>query len=70
MTAETEKEVMTLDDEETFGRFYKPVSPTARGAVVTALTEEEFSDLQADTPKYGSVCVNGAIYKLYWNRSC
>ncbi|XP_029485522.1 supervillin isoform X2 [Oncorhynchus nerka] len=54
VTAETEKEVMTLDDEETFGRFYKPVSPTARGAVVTALTEEEFSDLQADTPKLTS----------------
>uniref|UniRef100_A0A8C7TMI4 Supervillin d n=1 Tax=Oncorhynchus mykiss TaxID=8022 RepID=A0A8C7TMI4_ONCMY len=54
VTAETEKEVMTLDDEETFGRFYKPVSPTVRGAVVTALTEEEFSDLQADTPKLTS----------------
>uniref|UniRef100_A0A8C7G9Y1 Supervillin d n=1 Tax=Oncorhynchus kisutch TaxID=8019 RepID=A0A8C7G9Y1_ONCKI len=53
VTAETEKEVMTLDDEM-FGRFYKPVSPTARGAVVTALTEEEFSDLQADTPKLTS----------------
>uniref|UniRef100_A0A674BMX3 Supervillin d n=1 Tax=Salmo trutta TaxID=8032 RepID=A0A674BMX3_SALTR len=55
VTAETEKEVMTLDDEETFGRFYKPVSPTTRGTVVTALTEEEFSDLQADTPKLTSV---------------
>uniref|UniRef100_A0A4W5JHY6 Supervillin d n=1 Tax=Hucho hucho TaxID=62062 RepID=A0A4W5JHY6_9TELE len=54
VTAETEKEVMTLDDEETFGRFYKPVSPTARGAIVTALTEEEFRDLQADTPKLTS----------------
>ncbi|KAK6329155.1 hypothetical protein J4Q44_G00011330 [Coregonus suidteri] len=54
VTAETEKEVMTLDDEETFGRFYKPVSPTARGAGVTALTEEDLSDLQADTPKLTS----------------
>uniref|UniRef100_A0A673BLQ4 Supervillin-like n=1 Tax=Sphaeramia orbicularis TaxID=375764 RepID=A0A673BLQ4_9TELE len=28
VTAETEKEVMTLDDDETFGSFYKPVSPS------------------------------------------
>uniref|UniRef100_A0A8C9XVC3 Supervillin d n=1 Tax=Sander lucioperca TaxID=283035 RepID=A0A8C9XVC3_SANLU len=28
VTAETEKEVMTLDDDETFGNFYKSVSPS------------------------------------------
>uniref|UniRef100_A0A6Q2WT51 HP domain-containing protein n=1 Tax=Esox lucius TaxID=8010 RepID=A0A6Q2WT51_ESOLU len=54
VTAETEKEVMTLDDEETFGRFYKPVSPSSRNSGITALTQEDLRDLQADTPKLTS----------------
>lgn len=38
VTAEMEKEVMKLDDEETFGNFYRSVSPSAiqdTGVVVT-----------------------------------
>ncbi|KAL0984456.1 hypothetical protein UPYG_G00141790 [Umbra pygmaea] len=54
VTAETEKEVMTLDDEETFGRFYKPVSPSSRSSGVTVLTDEDLSNLQANTPKLTS----------------
>lgn len=50
VTAETEKEVMTLDDQETFGNFFKSVSqsPVQDRVVVT---EEDLSQIQADTPK-------------------
>ncbi|KAJ7984425.1 hypothetical protein DPEC_G00354710 [Dallia pectoralis] len=54
VTAETEKEVMTLDDEETFGRFYKPVSPSSKTSGFTALTQQDLCDLQGDTPKLTS----------------
>uniref|UniRef100_A0AAQ5Z792 HP domain-containing protein n=1 Tax=Amphiprion ocellaris TaxID=80972 RepID=A0AAQ5Z792_AMPOC len=38
VTAETEKEVMTLDDDETFGNFYKSISPsTLQDSSVTLL---------------------------------
>ncbi|XP_071754746.2 supervillin isoform X1 [Centroberyx gerrardi] len=53
VTAETEKEVMTLDDDETFGSFYKAVSPSALSSSVV-LTEDDLSELQADTPKLTS----------------
>lgn len=52
VTAETEKEVMTLDDDETFGSFYKPVSPSALHDSSVVLTEEDLSQIQADTPKW------------------
>lgn len=51
VTAETEKEVMTLDDEETFGNFYKSVSPSALQDSGVVVTEEDLSQIQADTPK-------------------
>lgn len=49
VTAETEKEVMTLDDEETFGSFYKAVSPTALNSSVT-MTEEDLGQITPGTP--------------------
>lgn len=50
VTAETEKEVMTLDDQETFGNFFKSVSHSAvQDSVV--VTEEDLSQIQADSPK-------------------
>lgn len=54
VTAETEKEVMTLDDQETFGNFFKSVSHSTDRVVVT---EEDLSQIQADTPKL--------VYKNY-----
>ncbi|XP_053269432.1 supervillin isoform X2 [Pleuronectes platessa] len=51
VTAETEKEVMTLDDDETFGNFYKSVSPSSLHDSSVVVTEEDFSLIQADTPK-------------------
>ncbi|KAM4715273.1 supervillin-like isoform 1-T3 [Anableps anableps] len=54
VTAEMEKEVMTLDDEETFGNFYKPVSPSTLLESSVVLTEEDLSEIQADTPKLTS----------------
>uniref|UniRef100_A0A3Q2PQ28 Supervillin d n=1 Tax=Fundulus heteroclitus TaxID=8078 RepID=A0A3Q2PQ28_FUNHE len=54
VTAETEKEVMTLDDEETFGNFYKSVSPTTLLESSVVLTEEDLSEIQPDTPKLTS----------------
>lgn len=50
VTAEREKEVMTLDDEETFGIFYKPISPTALQESRVIVTEEAFSEIEANTP--------------------
>uniref|UniRef100_A0A665WH99 Supervillin-like n=1 Tax=Echeneis naucrates TaxID=173247 RepID=A0A665WH99_ECHNA len=49
VTAETEKEVMTLDDEETFGSFYKSVSPTTLQDSSVVVTEEDLSQIQANT---------------------
>ncbi|PWA21608.1 hypothetical protein CCH79_00003016 [Gambusia affinis] len=54
VTEEMEKEVMTLDDDETFGNFYKPVSPSTLLESSVVLTEEDLSDIQADTPKLTS----------------
>lgn len=51
VTAETEKEVMTLDDEETFGNFYKTVSPSTLLDSSVVLTEEDLSQIQPNTPK-------------------
>ncbi|KAK7919601.1 hypothetical protein WMY93_010885 [Mugilogobius chulae] len=50
VTAETEKEIMTLDDDETFGSFYKPISPTSLQESSVIVTEEAFSEITADTP--------------------
>uniref|UniRef100_A0A3Q3EP59 Supervillin d n=1 Tax=Labrus bergylta TaxID=56723 RepID=A0A3Q3EP59_9LABR len=52
--AQTEKEVMTLDDEETFGNFYKSVSPSTLQDSSLVLTEEDLSQIQANTPKLDS----------------
>ncbi|KAM6963474.1 supervillin-like [Tautogolabrus adspersus] len=54
VTAQTEKEVMTLDDEETFGNFYKSVSPSTLQDSSMVLTEEDLSQIQANTPKLDS----------------
>ncbi|KAJ4940591.1 hypothetical protein JOQ06_026888 [Pogonophryne albipinna] len=54
VTAETEKEVMTLDDDETFGNFYKTVSPTSLHDSSMVLTEEDFSQIHTNTPKLTS----------------
>uniref|UniRef100_A0A8C1ZE07 Supervillin d n=1 Tax=Cyprinus carpio TaxID=7962 RepID=A0A8C1ZE07_CYPCA len=51
---EKEKEVMTLDDEETFGRFYSCLSPTALNSSVLLGEEEDFSIIQSNTPKLTS----------------
>uniref|UniRef100_A0AAQ4NZ40 Supervillin d n=1 Tax=Gasterosteus aculeatus aculeatus TaxID=481459 RepID=A0AAQ4NZ40_GASAC len=54
VTAETEKEVMTLDDEETFGNFYKSMSPATLQDSGVVLTEEDLSQISADSPKLTS----------------
>ncbi|GLD62946.1 supervillin-like protein [Lates japonicus] len=54
VTAETEKEVMTLDDEETFGNFYKSISPSTLQDSTVVVTEEDLSQIQANTPKLTS----------------
>ena len=59
--AETEKEVMTLDDEETFGNFYKSVSPSTLQDSSMTLTEEDLSQIEANTPK--------SVHKYNNNRS-
>ncbi|KAK7122880.1 hypothetical protein R3I94_019855 [Phoxinus phoxinus] len=51
---EKEKEVMTLDDEETFGRFYSSLSPTTLSSSVMLGEEEDFNILLSDTPKLTS----------------
>ncbi|KAF4085204.1 hypothetical protein AMELA_G00114930 [Ameiurus melas] len=48
---EKEKEVMTLDDDETFQRFFKSMSPTTLSANLLLDEEEDFSALQFDSPK-------------------
>ncbi|XP_061083315.1 supervillin isoform X2 [Conger conger] len=54
VTAETVKEVMTLDDEETFGRFYKTVSPSTLGSSDSSHTLQDFSSIESNTPKLTS----------------
>ncbi|KAL6095019.1 uncharacterized protein ACO6RY_16302 [Pungitius sinensis] len=54
VTAETEKEVMTLDDEETFGNFYKSMSPSTLHDSGVVLTAEDLSQIPADSPKLTS----------------
>ncbi|XP_061565342.1 supervillin isoform X2 [Cololabis saira] len=54
VTAEMEKEVMTLDDEETFGNFYKSVSPSTPLDSSVVVTEEDLSQIQSSTPKLTS----------------
>lgn len=50
VTAEMEKEVMTLDDEETFGNFYKTISPSTLQDSAVILTEDDLSQIQSNTP--------------------
>ncbi|XP_061665830.1 supervillin isoform X2 [Syngnathoides biaculeatus] len=52
VTAEAEKEVMTLDDDETFGNFYKSISPSALRDMI--VTDEDLSQIQANAPKLAS----------------
>lgn len=51
VTTEMEKEVMKPDDEETFGNFYRAVSPSKLQESSVVLTEEDLTELEADTPK-------------------
>lgn len=51
VTAETEKEVMKLDDEETFGNFYRAVSPSGIQDSGVVVTEEDLSQIPTETPK-------------------
>lgn len=51
VTEEKEKEVMTLDDDETFQRFFKSLSPTSLSSDLLLDEEEDFSTLQFDSPK-------------------
>lgn len=50
VTAEMEKEVMTLDDEETFGNFYKTLSPSTPQDSAVIMTEDDLSQIQSHTP--------------------
>lgn len=50
VTAEAEKEVMTLDDDETFGNFYKSISPSCPQDPSVVVTEEDLSQIQTNTP--------------------
>lgn len=51
VTEEKEKEVMTLDDDETFQRFFKSMSPTTLSLDLRLDEEEDFSAVQFDSPK-------------------
>lgn len=52
VTEEKEKEVMTLDDDETFHRFFKsPMSPTSQTSNLILDKEEDFSAVLFDSPK-------------------
>lgn len=44
-----EKEVMTLDDEETFGRFYKMAAPADSSVVVADI---DLSQIKSHAPMY------------------
>ncbi|XP_047464606.1 supervillin-like isoform X2 [Mugil cephalus] len=56
VTAQTEKEVMTLDDDETFGNFYKSISYSSYTSheSTVVVTDEDLSQIQANTPKLTS----------------
>lgn len=54
VTEEKVKEVMTLDDEETFGRFYRAVSPSTLGSSGALDSTQDFSNIQTHTPKLTS----------------
>ncbi|KAJ8245939.1 hypothetical protein GJAV_G00261920 [Gymnothorax javanicus] len=54
VTEEKVKEVMTLDDEETFGRFYRAVSPSTLGSSGALDSTQDFSSIQTHTPKLTS----------------
>lgn len=45
---------MTLDDEETFGNFYKSVPPSMLQESTVVLTEDDLSRIETHAPK--SVC--------------
>ncbi|CAN9509238.1 unnamed protein product [Ophioblennius macclurei] len=51
VTAETEKEVMTLDDDETFGNFYKSVPASVLQDSSVTVTEEDLSQIKTNAPK-------------------
>lgn len=55
VTEEKEKEVMTLDDDETFARFYKSMSPTTLSGSMLLGEEEDFGTLQFESPKLPSL---------------
>lgn len=55
VTEEKEKEVMTLDDDETFSRFYSSISPTTLSSAIILDEEEDFSIIQSDMPKWDAV---------------
>lgn len=62
--AETEKEVMTLDDEETFGNFYKSISPSVLQESGVVLTEDDLSQIETHMPK--SVCRVDQVCGFHW----
>lgn len=51
VTEEKEKEVMSPDDDETFQRFFRPMSPTSPSSDLLLDEEADFSTLQFDSPK-------------------
>ncbi|XP_048869049.1 supervillin-like isoform X2 [Brienomyrus brachyistius] len=55
VTEETVKEVMTLDDEDTFGRFYRAVTPSALSSSSPIDTEQDLSVVESESPKLTSV---------------
>lgn len=66
VTAEMEKEVMTLDDEETFGNFYKSVSPSTPLDSSVVVTEEDLSQIQTSTPKLVHIYLH--VYPFYFQK--
>ncbi|XP_023691338.2 supervillin-like isoform X5 [Paramormyrops kingsleyae] len=55
VTAETVKEVMTLDSQETFGCFYSAVTTSSMSSSVSVSNEQDFGAIfQSDTPKLRS----------------
>lgn len=62
VTEEMEKEVMTLDDEETFGNFYKTISPSTSQVPAVILTEDDLCQIQSSTP----TSVNSSSWFFVW----
>ncbi|KPP70012.1 hypothetical protein Z043_111190, partial [Scleropages formosus] len=54
VTEETVKEVMTLDDEETFRLFYKPIASSALGSSSPLDAAQDLSIIKSDSPKLTS----------------